>query len=254
MSNAFDDAAEAYDAVRPGYPDELFDDIASLTGLKTGARVLEVGCGTGQATVGFAERGYTVLCVDPGGSLVDVARRRLSGYPVGFTVSRFEDWVSTEGFDLVASGTAWHWVDPLAGYAKAAAALREGGFIALFWNLHPTPYTGFFEAVQRVYRRVVPEWGDPRDRPSTDQRIQEIRAQIGSSRLFEKPVVKRYSWTRSYSKTDYLRLLETYSDHHALPREVKSLLYEGIGKGIDEDYGGVVERPYLTVLFVARKI
>jgi len=57
MSSVFDEAAELYDAVRPGYPDELFDDVAKLTGLGAGAKVVEVGCGTGQAPVGFAERG-----------------------------------------------------------------------------------------------------------------------------------------------------------------------------------------------------
>jgi len=93
MSSVFDEAAELYDAVRPGYPPELFDDITELTGLGPGFRVLEVGCGTGQATVGFAERGCEVACVDPSSSLVEVARRKLEGYPVEFIVSRFEDWV-----------------------------------------------------------------------------------------------------------------------------------------------------------------
>jgi len=253
MSSVFDEAAELYDAVRPGYPDELFDDIAELTGLGPGFRVLEVGCGTGQATLGFAERGCEVVCVDPGGSLVEVARRKLEGYPVEFVVSRFEDWVPSGSYNLVASGTAWHWVEPDVGYCKAAAALGRGGFIALFWNLHPEPFTGFFVDVQRVYRRVVPEWGDPRERPPTAQRIDETSRSVEASGLFEKPVVRRYLWKRNYSGDDYVRLLDTYSDHRALPQGVKERLYGGVGRLIDEEYGGVVERPYLTALFVARK-
>jgi SAM-dependent methyltransferase len=253
MSSVFDEAAEHYDAVRPGYPDELFDDVAELAGLEAGSKVLEVGCGTGQATVGFAGRGYMVVCVDPGGSLVEVARRKLEGYPVEFIVSRFEDWAPSESFDLVASGTAWHWVEPEVGYGKAAAALGHGGFMALFWNLHPTPFTGFFVDVQSVYSRVVPEWGNPGERPSTAQRIEEESWSVEASGLFEKPVVRQYRWRRSYSRDDYLRLLDTYSDHRALPPGARGRLYRGVGRLIDEEYGGVVERPYLTALLVARK-
>jgi SAM-dependent methyltransferase len=253
MSSVFDEAAELYDAVRPGYPDELFDDIAKLTGIGAGAKVVEVGCGTGQATVGFAERGYRLVCVDPGGSLVEVARRKLEGYDVEFIVSRFEDWTPSGSFDLVASGTAWHWVDPEVGYGKAAAALGRGGFIALFWNFHPKPFTRFFLDVQTVYRRVAPELGSIEDKPSTEQRIKEASNSIDASGLFEKPVVRRYPWKRSYSRDDYIRLLDTYSDHRALPEGVRDRLYGGVGRLIDEEYGGVVERPYLTVLFVARK-
>jgi len=253
MSSVFDEAAELYDAVRPGYPDELFDDIAKLTGLAAGSRVLEVGCGTGQATVGFAERGYRVVCIDPGGSLVEVARRKLDGYPVEFIVSRFEDRLPSGSFDLVASGTAWHWVEPEVGYCKAAAALGLGGFIALFWNLHPTPFTGFFLDVQRVYSRVVSELGSPEERPSPAQRIDEISRSVEASGLFEEPVVRRYLWKRNYSRDDYIRLLDTYSDHRALPTRVRDHLYEGVSRLIDEEYGGVVERPYLTALFVAQK-
>jgi len=172
MSHAFDEVAETYDAVRPGYPEELFDDIARLVHLEPGSRVLEVGCGTGQATLSFARRGLRVHCVEPGGSLLEVARRKLRGYPVEFSLSRFEDWPLKKAyFDLAASGTAWHWMDPEAGYRKLSAALKPQGSIALFWNLHPTPYTGFFQEVQEVYRRRVPEWSDPDTKPTTDQRI-----------------------------------------------------------------------------------
>lgn len=253
MSSTFDEAAELYDAVRPGYPDELFDDIAELTGLGLGSSVLEVGCGTGQATIGFTERGYDVVCVDPGGSLVEVAKRKLEGHDVEFIVSRFEDWVPPRSFDLVASGTAWHWVDPGVGYGKTAAVLGRGGFIALFWNLHPQPYTGFFQDVQAVYSRVAPELGGIEERPSTAQRIEKASHSIDASGLFEKPAVRQYRWERSYSRDDYIRLLDTYSDHRALPMGVRSRLYSEVGRLIDTDYGGVVERPYLTALLVARK-
>ena len=70
-----------YDEVRPGYPEELFDDVVSLSGIPAGGRILEIGCGTGQATVPFARRGYRILCVELGENLAAVARRNLEAIP-----------------------------------------------------------------------------------------------------------------------------------------------------------------------------
>jgi hypothetical protein len=107
--------------------------------------------------------------------------------------------------------------------------------------------------VQEVYRRIVPEWSEPDTKPSTDQRIREIGEQIRSSGFFEEPTVRQYVWQRIYSSNDYVKLLDTYSDHHALPEETRRLLYLDVKRLVDERFGGIVERPYLTALFVARK-
>jgi ubiquinone/menaquinone biosynthesis C-methylase UbiE len=57
LRSTFDRTALLYDKVRPGYPEELFEDVVSLSGVPAGGRVLEVGCGTGQATLPLARRG-----------------------------------------------------------------------------------------------------------------------------------------------------------------------------------------------------
>jgi len=103
--------------------------------------------------------------------------------------------------------------------------------------MHPTPYTGFFEEVQRVYRRVVPEWGDPSDRP-TEEKNPETKELIDGTGLVEEAVVRRYPWSRRCSRDLYLRLLNTYSDHRGLDEARRAELYSGIGALIDEGYGG----------------
>src|SRR5437762_2398315 len=60
LRRTFDSTAERYDAARPAYPEELFDDLVDLTGLQPGARLLEVGCGTGKATLPLLRRGFSV--------------------------------------------------------------------------------------------------------------------------------------------------------------------------------------------------
>jgi SAM-dependent methyltransferase len=78
LRSTFDQAAELYDRARPRYPAALFDDLAALAGIGPGSNVLEIGPGTGQATVALAERGCRVVAVELGAALAAVARRNLA--------------------------------------------------------------------------------------------------------------------------------------------------------------------------------
>lgn len=255
MEKIFDGVAREYDEVRPGYPEELIEDVVRISGVPAEGRILEVGCGTGQATIPFAKRGYEMLCLDIGKELVVIARRNCAPYPkVEIRNVSFEEWTPEEGFFyLLISATAFHWIPAEIGYLKAAQALKDTGSIALFWNMHPTPYTGFFSDVQRVYRSVVPEWGDISDIPTTEEKIREREAVIDGSGLFGKVEVRRYPWSRVFTKEQYIKLLDTYSDHRSLEPPRRRELYDGIGELIEEEYGGAVTRPYLSVLYVAEK-
>jgi ubiquinone/menaquinone biosynthesis C-methylase UbiE len=120
----FDQAAELYDRARPGYPPALFDDLAGLAGIGPGSRVLEIGPGTGQATVTLAERGCRVVAVELGADLAAVAGRNLGRFPaVEVVTAAFEDWpLPGEPFDLVLAATSFHWLDPAVRVVKAADA------------------------------------------------------------------------------------------------------------------------------------
>ena len=78
---AFDQVAPLYDIAHPTYPEELFDDVVSLSGVPKEGRILEIGCGTGQATMPLARRGYRILCVELGENLAAAARRNVAAYP-----------------------------------------------------------------------------------------------------------------------------------------------------------------------------
>ena len=88
LRSTFDAVATLYDQARPGYPERLFDDLVSLSGTGPGAKVLEISCGTAQATVPLARRGYHVLCVELGDNLATIARGKLADCPQ-------EAWVLT---------------------------------------------------------------------------------------------------------------------------------------------------------------
>lgn len=255
LKTIFDQAAEDYDAIRPGYPETLIDDVVMMSELPTAGRILEIGCGTGQATLAFAVRGYPMVCLDIGAALAVRARTKCTPYPeVQIHTVAFETWPPEDSaFDLVLSATTFHWIDPAIGYPKAARVLKPSGSLAVMANLHPTPYTDFFQAVQKVYRRVVPEWRDPSQSPSTDERVNATAAQIGNTGLFEQAVVQRYPWSHVYTREEYLKLLNTYSEHRNLEANRRQRLFTGIGEVIDHEYGGTITRPYLAVLYLARK-
>src|SRR5207244_6453723 len=110
---SFDRNAELYDAARPPYPDALVDEAVVRSGIPAGGRILEIGAGTGKATVPFARRGYAILALEPGANLAAVLRRNAAAFPaVRIEATIFEAWrVEDRSFDLVISAQAFHWVD-----------------------------------------------------------------------------------------------------------------------------------------------
>ncbi|MGB0091042.1 MAG: methyltransferase domain-containing protein [Solirubrobacteraceae bacterium] len=73
----FNEIADEYDRHRPAYPDALIDRACEVAGLAPGARVLEIGCGTGQLTRSLLARGLRVIAVEPGERLIARARDQL---------------------------------------------------------------------------------------------------------------------------------------------------------------------------------
>jgi SAM-dependent methyltransferase len=157
----FDEAADLYDRIRPGYPERLFEDLVELGHLGPNARVLEIGCGTGQATVSLARRGYEIVCIELGEALSTFARRRLALYPkVRVVTSPFETWnADCPSFDLVFAATSWHWLDPDRRYVKAASLLKETGRLAIVTTHHVLPDDGdrFFVEIQDAYNAIGEE-------------------------------------------------------------------------------------------------
>jgi SAM-dependent methyltransferase len=252
-SQSFDTVAGLYDQYRPEYPPELVESVIALSGLPGGGRILEVGSGTGKATRLFARRGYVIHCIEPGRNLAAVAARNLQAYPaVTFENTRFEDRQGQPaGYDLVMSAQAFHWVPREIGYRKASEALKPGGALALFWNMS-TGFKGKIEAdLDNIYHEIVPELGSQQS--ACEATIQERLDQINESACFGPVTIRRFPWSQSYRTGEYLGLINTYSDHLRLPERTRQCLFEGIAAAIDAQ-GGSVEREYIVVLYVAKKL
>jgi SAM-dependent methyltransferase len=255
---SFDDAAEDYDATRPGYPVELFDELARR--VPPPADILEVGPGTGQATGALLERGYRVLAVEPGARLAAHTERKLAGLSLTIHVGRLEDWpMRAEAFDLAVAFSSFHWVDTDVGYRILAEALRPGGLLALAWN-EPSDLEslaeGFEEAVQPIYLRCAPMLA--RDahsgRAGGLHEVRDWPAEIDRSGRFHAPVERlAYPWSRRLDTEAYLRLLDTYSGHRQLSAEQRRCLHSGIGQLLDERFDGDYLEQRDAILYLARR-
>lgn len=253
LRTVFDDVAELYDRARPGYPAELFGDLLELAGLEAGSRVLEIGCGTGQATIPLVERGLGVTCVELGASLAAVARRRLAGRAEVVNAD-FEHWdPDRAGFDAVVAFTAFHWIDPAVRFEKPARLLRDGGHLCVAATQHVLPPGGdaFWVDVQEDYDTVVP---DPSNAPPpAPDEVADLSAEFAASGRFEDVLVRRYEWDVEYTADTYIDVLDTYSGHRSMEPAKREELYRRIRRRIESRPSGRVSKTYLALLHVARR-
>jgi SAM-dependent methyltransferase len=235
----------------------LFDDLTELAGLRPGARVLEIGSGTGQATLPLADRGFQITAIELGPSLAAVARRKLARFAnVTVVEAAFEDWpLPPEPFDAVISATAFHWLGPSVRISRSADALRPGGVLATIATHHIDGGDAqFFVDAQECYRRwsgLPSPWqgGGPPMAADIPPDIGELEY----SGRFEPAIFRRYEWIRTYSTQEYVDLLSTYSDHRALEETRLHHLLDCISRLINERYGGRIRKRYLNELRIARR-
>jgi SAM-dependent methyltransferase len=243
----FDRAAQDYQRTRPVCPPLLFDDLMDRAGLAPGDRVIEIGCGTGQATVPLAERGLAVTAVELGADLAAVARRRLADFPAAQVVtSSFEAWPPPAvPADAVVAVSSLHWVDPEVRYARPHALLRPGGALAVagcHWA-RPTDSEPFWTEVQADYQ-AVGYAGDP---PPPPEAIGPWVFPPEAAPFFTEVASLRYPFTSGYSAADYLTILATQSGTHELGEARAAEFLDRVRRRLE-----TLGWPRLTVTFVAR--
>jgi len=251
----FDQAADDYEAARPGYPDRLIEQLLERSAIPDDGRILEIGCGTGQLTVPLAARGHTITAVELGVNLARLAGMNLARFPNAAVVcADFEAWQADPAtYDLVVSAQAFHWIDPAIGYPKVHAALRPSGCLALVWNLFPGCDDPIHRALDEVYRSVAPQLVRDSAGSSLEERVARTLQEVRSSRLFEEPDIVRIPWISTYTTARYLRLLRTHSDHLALDPSTFERLLAAVSSTIDR-FGGTLERPQVATLLASRPL
>jgi SAM-dependent methyltransferase len=247
----FDRAADLYERARPGYPVELIDDVVALAELGPRSRVVEIGCGTGKATLPLAERGLQIICVELGASLAAIAKRKLAPFPgVEIVNADFETWRPEQAdYDAAVAFTAFHWIPPDQRYPSVAAVLREGGALAVAMVHHVVTEDSdpFFSEVQADYE-AVGRGGEP---PGPPEEVEDFGAEMEASGLFRVVAERRYEWEMEYTADAYVDVLGTYSNHLMQEEEARERLFDLIRARIGDR---TVRKSYLATLDVAVRL
>ena len=249
--------AERYDEFRPSYPTEAIDEVLAYAGAVPGSAALEVGAGTGKATVLFLERGLAVTAIEPSPGMAEVCARNCEGR--GVLELRRDEFESAElpesAFELVYCAQAWHWIAPDRRYGLARRALAPGGALAAIWTRVDWEQCPIAGQLQDAYRRAgarLEAHGpmDPLLRSPLDLG-DEWAEQIAAAEGLGEARVRRHSWSQRYTASAYASLLSTHSDHVVLAPGLADSLFGEITATI-EGHGGILELPYTTMVCLAR--
>lgn len=260
-SQVFGEVAELYDAARPGYSDALVAEVLSYAALGDRAAV-EVGAGTGKATVLFAAAGTPLVCIEPDPRMAEVLRRNTVNCPgVRLHVGAFEDWQPEQrGFGLVFAATSWHWTDPERRWGLVHDALAPGGAVALFWNPQGVHDTDLHAALADVdgrhgiagaphselassFGEVPGRWGGlpsgwPEDECRRDGRFTDFRA-------------VRYRQDQYYDTDHYLGYLASLSRYRVLPSGRREQALAETAQVLNA-HGGGISMALFSDLFLSR--
>lgn len=253
----FGEDPELYDKARAGYPADLVSAVTAYGELSRNDRAVEVGAGTGKATLAFARAGLRITAIEPSPEMAAVASRNTAGFPaVSVVISSFEGWDGAQDtYDLVFAAQSWHWIDPAVGYSKAAALLRDRGTLALMW--HRTDWSGqpLRDELDSLYRQLDPELRDFNpgfpglDPPDDDD---EFLEQVAGRGLFTDVEERKFPRTDTFSAASFVELLGTQSHHRLLPADRRERLLRGVTQLIERK-GGTVEVPHSIWLVLARR-
>jgi 2-polyprenyl-3-methyl-5-hydroxy-6-metoxy-1,4-benzoquinol methylase len=253
LRQTFDEVAILYNEVRPRYPDELFSTLIDITNVDTNASLLEIGCGTGQATKPLAEQGFKITAVELGHSLAEVAKHELQNYTnVQILNTSFEKAnFLPQSFHLIYAATSFHWIDPSVKFLKTHTLLKNKGYLAIIHTNHISDEEGdrFFIESQPIYERY-----NFLDNPKpTLPNKKELKPGETDEHLFQLVHFQLFPIVITYTASNFVKLLNTYSSHLAADKKVQQLFYREIEDFINEQFDGKINKHFSMSLTVAQK-
>jgi SAM-dependent methyltransferase len=256
-ARGFDAWAGEYDRFRPSYPDELFDTIRERLELSERPQVVDLGAGTGRASLAMAELGWRVTAVEPGRAMLDVLRQQASDR--GLLVSTVQAEAEATGLapdaaELVTAAQAFHWFDHERALAEVARITRPGGGIALFWNVRDGERSAFLADYGTLLDRYVGEENDMGRYEATGR--DELRAAFAAATAFTPLVLVNLHHEVPMTPEQFVGLAFTASYVRALSPEQQDRfrldLAALLGRHGHAD-ASPFEVPYRIDLWIARR-
>lgn len=249
-AKAFGACAPTYERARCGYPASLINDVERFAADNGLCSILEVGAGSGKATVPMAKIGVALDCIEPSRRMSGILRAKCACFPnVTVSTTTFERWRSRRHYCLLVAAQSWHLINPDIRLAKAAKVLRPGGALALFWNQPPQP-TG--EQARRILSSVLSDWGVDLTGPSAGHPASEPSTpSLYNSPYFTTVSPRTYSTAYRLTFSWYMDVLQTYPEYCALGRSARQRLNDRLRSAV---FGhGYVDGGHYTTLHLARR-
>jgi len=244
----------AYEHGRPGHAEEVYDLLRERCGLRPGAKVLEIGPGTGQASARLLELGASPLVgLEPDPALAGFLRDRL-GERVRVRETTLEDADLEDDFDLAAAASSFHWVDEDVGLARIRDALLPGGWVALWWTAfgdgnRPDPFRDATDPLTEALPRGPSEVKDRR--PFAHDAENRIAALARAG--FAEILPRRIEWWHTWDTHGIRGLFGSFSSTLSLAPRERAAFLDSIAEIAERDFGGRVTKPVVTALYTARK-
>jgi SAM-dependent methyltransferase len=253
----FDTITKEFDRRSPTYNSALYEDLFAYKKISAHSNVLEIGIGTGQATVPILRTGCKLTAVELGKNLAEFTRRKFRDYGNFSVVNMaFQDFCAeSSSFDMVYSAGAFHWIPEELGYRKVFDMLKPGGVFARC-TIHPyyrnnNGQEKLFDEIQAAYKSHYNPVFPPADPTELYHEFSaeqaEARAQIALKYGFADIAYKMYYRERTYNADDYTSLISIYSDHIALPEINRIALCDDIKKAINAHGGKIVLRDTIDI-------
>jgi SAM-dependent methyltransferase len=215
-SRSFGRVAELYNAFRPGPPPELADRLGDLAG----ARVVEVGAGTGLVTRFLVGLGADVVAIEPDDDMRAVLERETPGALVRPGVA--EDLPvpdASAGVAIVSS--AWHWFEQPAATLELARVLVDGGRAFVMGNGFSERHQ-WFEDWARIHNPGGRSW----------ERRHAVDAGADLEVAFTDVEAFEIDWTWRRTLDELMGMFATYSavitaspeERARMEREVRALI------------------------------
>ncbi|OFZ24592.1 MAG: hypothetical protein A2381_13965 [Bdellovibrionales bacterium RIFOXYB1_FULL_37_110] len=256
LKHTFNDIAKYYDQTRPTYPNQIFEDIIRLTKINTESKLLEVGCGTGQATVQFARKGFNLHAIDIGENLIEIAKQNCKPFNnTRFEHISLEEHAKTNNqYDLIFSACAFHWIPVEIRYELASKVLKDNGHLSIITLIVLNDDNSISSKLDKIYKDIAPEISAPlNNKKSPEEQILKLKNEIESSSFFKNVSISESIIETQYSSEEYIKLLQTFSNHRNLHVQTQKLLYDKIFELI-ESTGGIFIRKQKCAALTATKI
>jgi SAM-dependent methyltransferase len=132
-SRSFETVAADYERHRPDYPEDALRWAAERLELSVGARVLDVGAGTGKLTRELVALGFEAVAVEPGAPMLAQLREAVPAAETHVAPAEAIP-LPDESVDAAFAGQAFHWFDRERAVPELHRVIRREGGLALLWN------------------------------------------------------------------------------------------------------------------------